>query len=107
RAIGTVRIVSQRLMFVLGGRMHLSEDVALDVLPDLVRLSPFHFLRSFKQSFGEPPCPYWTGWRIERAKALLASRRTSVTEIALDVGLHGTSAFSATFHRVTGQTPTD
>jgi len=77
------------------------------VLANLVRLSPYHFLRSFKQSFGEPPYRYWTGRRIERAKALLASPRTSVTEIALDVGFHGTSAFSATFHRVTGQTPTD
>src|SRR5215831_18631199 len=86
---------------------HLSEDVSLDVLADLVRLSPYHFLRSFKQSFGEPPYRYWTGRRIERAKALLARPRTSVTEIALDVGFHGTSAFSATFHRVTGQTPTD
>ena len=86
---------------------HLSEDVSLDVLAGLVRLSPYHFLRSFKQSFGEPPYRYWTGRRIERAKALLANSRTSVTEIALDVGFHGTSAFSATFHRVTGQTPTD
>jgi AraC family transcriptional regulator len=40
---------------------HLSEDVSLDVLEDLVRLSPYHFLRSFKQSFGEPPFRYWTG----------------------------------------------
>jgi AraC family transcriptional regulator len=86
---------------------HLSEDVSLDVLADPVRLSPYHFLRSFKQSFGEPPYRYWTGRRTERAKALLANPRTSVTEIALDVGFHGTSAFSTTFHRVTGQTPTD
>src|SRR5262249_1376678 len=85
----------------------LTEDIALDVLADLVRLSPYHFLRSFKQPSGEPPYRYWTGRRIERAKALLASPATSVTEIALDVGFHGTSAFSATFHRVTGQTPTD
>jgi DNA invertase Pin-like site-specific DNA recombinase len=33
-------------------------------------LSPYHFLRSFKQSFGEPPYRYWTGRRIERAKML-------------------------------------
>src|SRR5215469_10840420 len=39
----------------------LSEDVSLNVLADLVRLSPYHFLRSFKQSFGEPPYRYWTG----------------------------------------------
>jgi AraC family transcriptional regulator len=86
---------------------HLAGDMSLDVLADLVRLNRYHFLRSFKRSFGEPPYRYWTGRRIERAKALLANPRTSITGIALDVGFSGTSAFSATFHRITGQTPTD
>jgi AraC-like DNA-binding protein len=45
--------------------------------------------------------------RIERAKALLANPRASITEIAFDVGFAAASAFSATFHRITGQTPTD
>jgi AraC family transcriptional regulator len=70
-------------------------------------LSPYHFLRSFKRSFGEPPHRYWTIRRIERAKALLADTRASVTEIAFDLGFSGSSAFSATFRRTTGQTPTD
>jgi AraC family transcriptional regulator len=86
---------------------HLAGDMSLDVLADLVRLNRYHFLRSFKRSFGEPPYRYWTGRRIEHAKALLANPRTSITGIALDVGFSGTSAFSATFHRITGQTPTD
>jgi AraC family transcriptional regulator len=86
---------------------HLAGDMSLDALADLVRLNRYHFLRSFKRSFGEPPYRYWTGRRIERAKALLANPRTSITGIALDVGFSGTSAFSATFHRITGQTPTD
>jgi AraC family transcriptional regulator len=86
---------------------HLAEDISLHVLADLVRLSPYHFLRSFKQSFGEPPHRYWTARRIERAKALLANPRASITEIAFDVGFCAASAFSATFHRITGQTPTD
>jgi AraC family transcriptional regulator len=86
---------------------HLAEDISLNVLAHLVRLSPYHFVRSFKRSFGEPPHRYWTGRRIERAKDLLANPRASITEIALDVGFSGTSAFSATFHRITGRTPTD
>ena len=52
--ISTVRNCSHRLMFVPAGRMFFG------VLADLVRLRPFHFLRSFKQSFGEPPYRYWT-----------------------------------------------
>jgi AraC family transcriptional regulator len=86
---------------------HLAEEISLNVLADLVRLSPYHFLRSFKQSFGEPPHRYWTEQRIERAKALLANPRASITGISFDVGFSGASAFSSAFHRITGQTPTD
>jgi AraC family transcriptional regulator len=86
---------------------HLAEQVPLHMLADLVRLSPYHFLRSFKKSFGEPPHRYWSGQRIERAKALLANPRASITRTAFDVGFSATSAFSSAFHRVTGQTPTD
>lgn len=86
---------------------HLTEDISLGMLAELVQFSPYHFLRSFKQSFGEPPYRYYTGRRIERAKKLLTDSRASVTEIGFQVGFGATSAFSATFHRVTGQTPTD
>ncbi len=86
---------------------HLAETISLNALADLVRLSPYHFLRSFKQSFGEPPHRYYTGRRLERAKVLLANPRASITKIAFDVGFSGTSAFSATFHRMTGQAPSD
>jgi AraC family transcriptional regulator len=37
----------------------------------------------------------------------LANPRASITEIAFDVGFSAASVFSATFHRITGQTPTD
>jgi AraC family transcriptional regulator len=86
---------------------HLGEDVTLDTLANLVRLSPYHFVRSFKQSFGAPPHRYWTQRRIERAKELLASPDMSIIRVALDLGFSGTSAFSARFRKFTGQTPTD
>jgi AraC family transcriptional regulator len=86
---------------------HLTEDISLGMLAELVRLSPFHFLRSFKQSFGEPPYRYYTGRRIERAKELLVDPRASVTDVGFQVGFGATSAFSAAFRRTTGQTPTD
>lgn len=84
---------------------NLAADVSLRVLADLVRLSPYHFVRSFKQSFGEPPHRYWRARRIERAKELLANPSGSMTEIACKVGFGGTSAFSSTFHRIAGMTP--
>jgi AraC family transcriptional regulator len=85
---------------------HVADDIPLVTLAELARLSPFHFSRSFKQSFGMPPQRYHAHRRIERAKQLLANRELSITAIALDVGFSDTTTFSAAFHRLTGQTPT-
>jgi AraC family transcriptional regulator len=85
---------------------HLAEQVPLAALAQLVRLSPFHFCRAFKQSFGMPPHQYHMMQRVERAKMLLAKPSPSITNIALDLGFSQTSSFSATFRKVTGQTPT-
>ena len=84
---------------------HLSEQIPLATLAQLARLSPFHFCRAFKRSFGVSPHRYHTGRRVERAKILLAERKHSVTEVGLTVGFGETSSFSAMFRRFTGQTP--
>jgi AraC family transcriptional regulator len=84
---------------------HLSEQIPLAKLARLVRLSTFHFCRAFKQSFGVPPHRYHTSRRVERAKAMLAERKHSVTEVGLTLGFSETSSFTAVFRKVTGQTP--
>jgi AraC family transcriptional regulator len=84
---------------------HLSEQIPLAMLARLARLSTFHFCRAFKQSFGVPPHRYHTNRRIEQAKAMLAERKHSVTEVGLTVGFSETSSFTAVFRKVTGQTP--
>jgi AraC family transcriptional regulator len=86
---------------------HIAEDFPLATLASLAQLSTYHFARAFKRSFGIPPHRYHTNRRIERARALLANPRTSVAEVALELGFSGASAFAATFRRTTGQTPTD
>ena len=54
---------------------NLAEPISLAKLAQLIHLSPYHFCRTFKQSFGVPPHRYHTSRRIERAKALLANAR--------------------------------
>jgi AraC-like DNA-binding protein len=85
---------------------NLPEQIPLAALAQLVRLSPHHFCRAFKQSFGMPPHRYHASRRIERAKALLANATHSVTDIALTVGFSETSSLTAAFRKATGLTPT-
>jgi AraC family transcriptional regulator len=84
---------------------HLAEQVPLATLAQLARLSPYHFSRAFKQSFGVPPHRYHTRRRIEQAKALLEDRALSVTEIGLALGFSETSSFTTAFRKTTGLTP--
>lgn len=85
---------------------HLGESISLASLAGLARLSPFHFARAFRQSFGMPPHRYHTSQRVERAKALLARPSYSVTNIAIDVGFAETSSFTKAFSKLVGATPT-
>jgi len=85
---------------------HLPEDVSLATLADVVRLSTYHFVRSFKRSFGLPPRRYLSSLRIERAKSLLADPAMSVTQIGFNLGFSETSSFTTTFRKHTGLTPT-
>jgi AraC family transcriptional regulator len=86
---------------------HLADDIPLATLAGLAQLSPYHFSRAFRQSFGVPPHRYHIGRRIERAKCLLGNFSLSVTEIGVRLGFSESSAFSATFRRITACTPSD
>jgi len=51
---------------------HLAERISIVTLADIAGLSPYHFARAFKQSFGIPPYRYQMMHRMEYAKVLLA-----------------------------------
>jgi AraC-like DNA-binding protein len=86
---------------------HMAEPIPLAALAGLVQLSPYHFSRAFKHSFGMPPHRYHTSRRVERAKDMLASRGLSVTEIALQVGFGDGGSLTGAFRKFTDCTPTD
>ena len=84
---------------------HLAQDVSLAELAAIVQLSPYHFCRAFREAVGEPPHRYQMRRRVERAKALLANRSLSISDVAAAVGYNSASQFSALFARVTGLSP--
>jgi AraC-like DNA-binding protein len=75
---------------------------------DLARaagLSPAHFSREFRRTFGEAPHQYLLTRRLERAAALLRNTDRSVTEICFTVGLTSLGSFTTSFRRVHGMAP--
>jgi AraC-like DNA-binding protein len=79
----------------------------LDV-PELARiahLSPAHFSREFRRTFGETPHQYLQMRRLERAAALLRQTDRSVANICLTVGLKSIGSFTTSFGRMFGMSP--
>ena len=71
----------------------------LDV-PGLARIafmSPGHFSRTFRATFGETPHRYLQRRRVERAMALLRQPAARVTEVGQGVGFDSLGAFSRAF----------
>jgi AraC-like DNA-binding protein len=75
---------------------------------DLARaagLSPAHFSREFRRTFGEAPHQYLLTRRLERAAALLRNTDRPVTDICFAVGLSSVGSFTTSFRRVHGVAP--
>ncbi|WP_017937388.1 helix-turn-helix domain-containing protein [Zestomonas thermotolerans] len=84
---------------------HLDEPLELDDLASLVALSPYHFARMFRISFGVPPHRYLLARRLERACRLLRDSLLPLGEIALACGFASASHFSNRFRAALGGTP--
>jgi AraC family transcriptional regulator len=74
-------------------------------LSALVRLSPFHFCRAFRDSLGDSPHGYVMRRRMERAQGLMLSTDASLGQIAADCGLADQAHFSKLFRRFAGESP--
>ncbi len=84
---------------------HLHQDIKLIELAAIAQISPYHFLRLFKQSIGLTPHQYILHRRIDKAKYLLRQSELSIADIALRVGFCDQSHFTQCFKRLLGMTP--
>src|SRR5204862_7846064 len=78
-------------------------------VPALARaafVSPAHFSRQFRRTFGETPHQYLLTRRLERAAELLRNTDRSVADICLTVGLQSVGSFTTSFRRLYGVSPT-
>jgi len=84
---------------------HLAEDVELQTISDLARLSRSYFSRAFKLSTGLAPHQWLMQARIARAQELLLTSGPPLAQIAIDVGFSDQAHFSRAFRRAVGESP--
>lgn len=69
-------------------------------------MSVDRFSRDFAAAIGTTPYRWLVGARLQRAKALLAETRCSITDVAMATGFDSPSHFASCFRRHVGLTPT-
>ncbi len=82
-----------------------AEPLDVAALARSARVSPQHFARTFKHTFGETPHRYLLTRRLERAKALLREGELTVTQVCHEVGFTSVGSFSTQFKRFVGESP--
>jgi AraC-like DNA-binding protein len=82
-----------------------AQSLDLPAIARVAHVSPAHFSRQFRATFGETPHRYLQRRRVERAMELLRETDRSVTEICFDVGFSSLGTFSRTFREVVGEPP--
>jgi len=82
-----------------------ADPLDVPTLARLAHVSPSHFARTFRATFGESPHRYLQRRRVERAMYLLRGTGRSVTDICLDVGFGSLGTFSRTFRDIVGESP--
>jgi AraC-like DNA-binding protein len=83
----------------------LARPWTVEAMANEAGLSRSAFAATFKDVVGEAPLDYLTGWRMYRAKVLLASSEESLTRIAIRVGYDTDAAFNRAFRRRFGVPP--
>jgi len=82
------------------------EPLCIPALARIAEVSEAHFIRTFRDTFGETPHRYLQRRRVERAMFLLRSTDRSVTDVCFDVGFGSLGTFSRTFREIVGESPT-
>jgi len=88
-------------------RGNLQEEITLESLAERTHLSPRHFARKFKATFGLTPAEFVQELRLDEARWLLVNGDDSIGELAQTVGYGSDDTFRRAFERCFGIAPAE
>ncbi|RYY28173.1 MAG: methylated-DNA--[protein]-cysteine S-methyltransferase [Chitinophagaceae bacterium] len=77
----------------------------LETVAKQVHLSPFHFQRMFREWVGVSPKQFVQYLTAERAKDILRTTASTLSDVAFETGLSGTGRLHDLFIKIEGMTP--
>ncbi len=86
-------------------RENLAQDLSVQRLAALARVSEVHFRRVFADSIGAPPHRYILAARLEQARKLLTMTALPISQIAHDCGFASQSHLTTSFKAAHAATP--
>ncbi len=82
-------------------------EFSLNKLCRVVNLSPYYFIRLFKDNIGKTPYEYYMDIKISKAMEYFKAGNHSITEISFILGFSSHSHFSSIFKKRIGITPSE
>ncbi|WP_213881838.1 GlxA family transcriptional regulator [Pseudomonas sp. dw_358] len=97
---------SDRVQLALAyARENLREDLSVEALAAVARLSPRQFSRVFREETGQTPAKAIEALRVEAARALMETSRHPIEVIARETGFGDRERLRQAFLRAFGQPP--
>lgn len=85
---------------------HYQTPISLSEMASHSHMSAYHFLRVFKETYGETPTEFLIRLRVEQAKRMLITENFSVSDVCEKVGYTSLGSFSSLFTARVGVAPT-
>jgi AraC-like DNA-binding protein len=108
----TLKISSRELRSIKQVETELLKDFsqqppAIAQLARIAAMSPSKLKILFKEVFGLPVNQYYQRHRMNKAKAMLLSKKYSVREAANELGFSSVSSFNKAFHKIFDELPAE
>ena len=81
-------------------------ELTVSEITEVLGVSQPYLFKIFKENIGKSPKEFITGVRIKEAKRLLSETNLLISEVAASVGFSDALAFSKSFSKKTGVSPT-